>query len=246
LIVDSISSLDFQNVSGVIFAVLESLVLEHCGTKSTFEALFSSLPPSTLSKLRFHYAVTPSLDAVDTVISIISTLSITGPIFIKDADNDFTHSIDVGNYLTYLSIVRIQDPISPVPKWDGRPDLIDATKKSYVSFSYDNIISNIAYGSFVSSQFCCGGWSFVSAEEFVAAATKLRSSIQGADVGANRGSLRGSLKVLDILWQLVCDGHLFFGVSVTEYEDWGSQMAWEAHASRGPLKHVGTDGDGVV
>jgi hypothetical protein len=240
LIVDSISSLNFRNVSTIIVAVFESLILQHCGSKSTFESLFSSLPFSTRSLLRFHYATSPTLDAVDTITSIITALSITGPIFIKDADNDFAHCIDVGNYLTYLSIVQTPDPVpsslsdSRTTKWDGRPDLIDATKKSYVSFSYDNIISNIAYGSFVSSQFCCGGWSFISAQEFLAAATKLRASIQGADLGAERGGgTRGSLKVLDVLWQLVCDGQLFFGVSVAEYEDWGSRMAWEAHKRRG-------------
>ncbi|KAE9371801.1 hypothetical protein N431DRAFT_467959 [Stipitochalara longipes BDJ] len=245
LIVDSISSLDFKNVNTIIITVFESLMLKHCGTKSYFESLFSSLPAKTLSIIRFHYATSPTLDAVDTITSIITMFSITGPIFIKDADNDFTHSIDIGNYLTYLSIVK--DPShypSPLldspPKWNGRPDLIDATHKSYVSFSYDNIISNIAYGSFVSSQFCCGGWSFISAQDFLAAATKLRTSIQGADSGAvsgrKEGTTRGSLKVLDVLWQLVCDGQLFFGVSVAEYEDWGSRMAWEAHKKRGETR----------
>ena len=222
-------------------------MLHHVGSKEAFEGLFSSLPSSTVSKLRFHYATTPTIDAVDTVTSIIAALNITGPIFIKDADNDFSHSVDVGNYLTYLSIVKDQDPLSPAPKWDGRPDLIDATKKSYVSFSYDNIISNIAYGSFVSSQFCCGGWSFLAAEDFVDAAKRLRHSIQGADIGATNGSSsRGSLKVLDILWQLVCDGHLFFGAKVSEYEDWGSRMAWEAYANRKPQIEVKDEnGNGV-
>jgi hypothetical protein len=244
LIVDSISSLDFRNVSTIVIAVLESLILQHCGTKSYFESLFSSLPASTLSLIHFHYAKTPTVDAVDTVTSTIISLSTTGPIFIKDADNDFTHCIDIGNYLTYRSIVKVPShTLSPLaqcetPKWDGRPDLIDATRKSYVSFSYDNIISNIAYGSFVSSQFCCGGWSFTSAQDFLAAATKLKASIQGTDIGADgkEGGMRGSLKVLDVLWQLVCDGQLFFGVSVGEYEDWGSKMAWEAHAKRGMEK----------
>jgi len=72
---------------------------------------------------------------------------------------------------------------------------------------------------------------------------KLRCSIQGADIGAKGSSSRGSLKVLDILWQLVCDGHLFFGVSVSEYEDWGSRMAWEAYASRGRLNEVRDNGN---
>jgi hypothetical protein len=166
--------------------------------------------------------------------------------FIKDADNDFAHCIDIGNYLTYLSIIKTPSSSpssnSANPKWDSRPDLIDATHKSYVSFSYDNIISNIAYGSFVSSQFCCRGWSFISAADFLASATKLRNNIniQGADVRAEAReggmSARGSLKVLDVLWQLVCDEQLFFGVSVVEYEDWGSRMAWRAHKRMGKEK----------
>jgi hypothetical protein len=219
------------------------LVLQHCGTKAAFEELFSSLPASTNSLIHFHYARSSTLDAVDTVTSIITNLAITGPIFIKDADNDFAHCIDIGNYLTYLSVIKTPSSsrLSTIstPKWEGRPDLIDATHKSYVSFSYDNIISNVAYGSFVSSQFCCGGWSFISAQDFLAAATKLRASI-GKNVGIKEVEVattsRVSLKVLDVLWQLVCDGQLFFGVSVVEYEDWGSKMAWEAHKSRGKGK----------
>lgn len=73
----------------------------------------------------------------------------------------------------------------------------------------------------------------------MAAATKLREGIQGADIGATNGmtSRRGSLKVLDVLWQLVCDGNLFFGANVTEdYQDWGSKMAWEAYANQATLK----------
>jgi hypothetical protein len=56
-----------------------------------------------------------------------------------------------------------------------------------VSFSYDNIISNIAYGSFVSSQFCCGGWSFISAAGLRYRSKKIASqyNIKGADVGSS-------------------------------------------------------------
>jgi hypothetical protein len=31
-----------------------------------------------------------------------------------------------------------------------------------------------------------------------------------------------------VVWQLVCEGHLFFGLKVDGYKDWGSQGAWLA------------------
>jgi hypothetical protein len=234
LIVDSIYSLDLSHVRAVIIAVPEHLILDHCVSRYKFEDLFLVLPKSTVAKLRFFYATTSTVDAVDTATSIITSLSITGPIFIKDADNDFKHLVDIGNYLTYLPIIRDQSPTGQSLKLDTRPDLVDATRKSYVSFSYDNIISNIAYGSFVSSQFCCGGWSFLSAEVFVNTATALRDSIRSGTKGSANGDVGGTrenLKILDVLWQLLCDDHLFFGAKVSDYKDWGSCLAWETHAN---------------
>jgi hypothetical protein len=38
--------------------------------------------------------------------------------------------------------------------------------------------------------------------------------------------------VVDVLWQLVLEDHLFFGLKASDYKDWGSQAAWLAAISK--------------
>jgi hypothetical protein len=176
--------------------------------------------------MQFLYSSTQSGDAVETVALAIQEANIRGPIFIKDADNDFAHSVVDGNYVTFASIVRDDAPGMHHSQRFLRPDLVDAVRKSYVSFVYDNVVSNVAYGSFLSSNFCSGGWGFLSAEIFLGAATALRSLLRTS--GLESPDKLSELRVVDILWQLASEGHLFFGLKVTGYQDWGSEAAWLA------------------
>ena len=99
-------------------------------------------------------------------------------------------------------------------------------RKSYVSFVYDNVVSNVAYGSFLSSNFCSGGWGFLNAKLFLGAAKTLRSLLHTS--GLESAGKLSELRVVDVLWQLVSEGHLFFGLEVSDYQDWGSEAAWLA------------------
>jgi len=133
------------------------------------------------------------------------------------------------------------------------PDPGDAAPKSHVTFSSANTIDKIAYDAFGPSQPCCGGWSFLSAADFSTSADKLRRNTCIASSGASgdgvvdgtvaarssaeiggparaadesqaRGQ-RGVLRVQDVMWYMICDGHVFFGEKVSEFEDWASEMA---------------------
>ncbi|KAJ3164516.1 hypothetical protein HK101_000429 [Irineochytrium annulatum] len=241
LIVDCIHSLSCDKASRIIVAVRRSLVLDHFCSEAQFEKLFDILRPEKRSRLHFHYSTHQTHDTVETVSNVIREKNVQGPIFIKDADNDFSHPVEAGNYVTFLNVVREESnnaPVTPgekavaslLPERESRPDLIDATRKSYVSFSYDNIVSNIAMKSFISSQFCCGGWSFLEASHFVSGASKLRGLLGGVQLGGEVAqSSLVKLRVMDVMWQLMCEGHLFFGAKVTEYDDWGSVSAWTAY-----------------
>ena len=134
-----------------------------------------------------------------------------------------------GNYITYTSLVR-NEAETGGPLF-LRPDLVDAVHKSYVTFFYDNVVSNVSYSSFLSSDFCCGGWGFLKAEDFLNAAETLRKLLQSSGLKKKEGSEAGELRVVDVVWQLVCEGHLFFGLKVDGYKDWGSQGAWLASLS---------------
>ncbi|KAJ3190870.1 hypothetical protein HK101_008288 [Irineochytrium annulatum] len=242
LIVDCIHSLSCDKASRIIVAVRRSLILDHLPTEAAFEQLFDILRPEKRSRLHFHYSNHQTHDTVETVCNAIREKNVQGPIFIKDADNDFSHPVEAGNYVTFLNIVREESSDAPVttgdkagtsllPERELRPELIDATRKSYVSFSYDNIVSNIAMKSFISSQFCCGGWSFLDASTFVSGASKLRGLLGGVHLGGDVATQSANLKlrVMDVMWQLMCEGHLFFGAKVNEYDDWGSVAAWTAY-----------------
>jgi hypothetical protein len=177
----------------------------------------------------FVYSDTQSTDVCETIEMAIKQADIKGSIFIKDADNDFRTEVADGNYVSYTSIVK-EDPNDSTTlfSWQQslRPDLVDAMRKSYVSFVYDNVISNVAYGSFISSNFCCGGWSFLSAQLFLDAVTALRDLL--ATSGLETDGKASELRVVDVLWQLVSEGHLFFGIKADNYQDWGSNAAWLA------------------
>jgi hypothetical protein len=225
LIVDCLSNLITTNVSRIVIVVLRAVIEERCGSTQAFESMFRVLGPETAPKLAFYYADQQSSDAVDSVTQAIRGMNIQGSIFIKDADNDFAHTVFNGNYITFASLVRDDQAGGPVFL---RPDLVDAVRKSYVSFFYDNVISNVSYSSFLSSDFCCGGWGFLKAEDFLDATHKLRTLLKSSGLMKNAGSDAGDLRVVDIVWQLVCEGHLFFGLKVDGYKDWGSQGAWLA------------------
>ena len=242
LIVDSLSDLSLDNVSMVIVAVDKVLIEEYCGDTTSFERLFDVLGPEKRSRIQYYYASTQTADVIETISTVLDHYSITGPIFIKDADNNFVHSVDAGNYVTYLSIVKDEDRFSRPDSSSNsrqsirssstassqlrRPDLVDATKKSYLAFSYDNIVNNISHASFTSSKFCCGGYSFLRASDFLSASANLQESLFRAG-----GSADGtpSLKVVDVIYSLLLSGHIFFGARVSDYDDWGSPIAWSAY-----------------
>ncbi|KAF2395651.1 hypothetical protein EJ06DRAFT_266508 [Trichodelitschia bisporula] len=226
IIVNSIANLDVSNVSRIVLVVLRPLIESQCGSTTAFERLFDALPATTRSKLDFLYAPTQSPDAVETVAYAIREANILGPLFIKDADNDFAHCVVDGNYVTFTSIVRDDVVGMHAAQRFLRPDLVDAVRKSYVSFVYDNVVADVAYGSFLSSNFCCGGWGFLSAELFVHAAGTLRALLSTS--GLETGCRASELRVVDVLWHLASEGHLFFGLKVNEYRDWGSEAAWLA------------------
>ncbi|MCJ1371088.1 hypothetical protein MMC20_002303 [Loxospora ochrophaea] len=225
LIVDCISNLAVDRVSSIIVAVLKPFVELSCGTTAAFEELFRSLGEEKYQKMRFYYAKDLTQDAVETVTLAINAFNIRGPVFVKAADNGFVQSVDIGNYLSVSGVLRDQSPIE-ILGHGFRPGLMDVTSKNFVSFFYDNVISNIAHKPFVSSQFCCGGWAFLKAEDFLSATKTLRSLLQNARSISSSSDARSPLHIVDAVWQLMSQGHIFFGAKASAYDDWGTQATW--------------------
>ncbi|GAM87620.1 hypothetical protein ANO11243_056470 [Dothideomycetidae sp. 11243] len=220
LVVRSVAGLATENVSSIVLAVEKQVILRECGSTEAFERLFDDLDSRKHGLLEFYYSEDQTSDVIETVLAVQAALDIAGAVFIKDADNDFTFSIEAGNYMTLVNLV------SGNQSNNNRSSIADATHKSYVGSTYDNVISNLAYGSFVSSRFACGGWGFVDMADFVRAATDVRRSLSLAKSlvpASSPGDVK--LQVADIIWKLIVEGTLFFGIEVSDYADWGCPQA---------------------
>jgi hypothetical protein len=181
---------------------------------------------------------------------VISDCSVTGPIFIKELTSNFSHLAHAGNYLTYLNL----DP-APRGEYSARqinghipgPDPDDIAPKSHVTFASTNTIDTLSSSASSPSHPCSGGWSFLSAADFLASAHELWRNTCIADSGVDgdggvngarssaeiggpaeesraRGQ-RGALGVQGVMGYMICEGHVFVGEMVSEFEDWAGEMA---------------------
>jgi hypothetical protein len=106
----------------------------------------------------------------------------------------------------------------------------DNYNKSYVTKNELGNISNIVEKRIVSSEFCCGGYGFRAASEYLEAYHKV--------------SHIDSLYVSHVIFQMLLDGVVFSTVDATSYKDWGTLKSWNAYKSR--FATVFIDIDGVI
>lgn len=103
--------------------------------------------------VQFLIADKPTKSQAETVAAAITSLKITGPIFIKDADNLCQCSVKPGNtVLTY--------PIENL-------EIIDPQHKSYVEVDDQNFITNIIEKRVISGLISSGGYGFLDSSMFI-------------------------------------------------------------------------------
>jgi hypothetical protein len=95
----------------------------------------------------------PTSSQSETVAQALIRSNISGAFFVKDCDNMFKVRWGGGNELAVLDLNNV--------------GLIDAKNKSYVNVDTLGNISNIVEKQVISNLFCCGGYGFRDAEEFL-------------------------------------------------------------------------------
>lgn len=151
------------------------------------------------SKTEFIFLDGPTRDQPETVKLAIERGGITGPIVIKDSDNQFAVTHKPGNYVCYADL--------------NKSGLIKPSNKSYLTSDKSGYIANIVEKSVISPYFCVGGYSFASAEEFV-------STLDSLSTDSDR-------YISHIIFQLILDGSKFQGIEVEGYHDWGTVEDWD-------------------
>lgn len=137
--------------------------------------------------------------ASDTVSQCIELLEIEGGIFIKDSDDYFKiDKIDVNQICTF-----------PIQDGDG----IIAENKSYIKEDENGWVTDIAEKEVISSNFCCGLYSFADAKEFVEYFRSMESEEE--------------IYISHVIDEMIYDSIIFTNKKSTNYIDWGTQADWD-------------------
>jgi hypothetical protein len=211
MLVDAVGGLDLENVTRVIVGVLQEHVSLHCGGEpEAILAAFADGPPH-LRNIEIVLVVIEkeTIDQVQTIERILEAASVTGPIFLKDCDNQFACPVQATNGVATLEITKDVLSIS-IP-----------AGKSYVSLTPSGVITNIVEKVIVGNTFCVGGYSFASVETFKTHTQKCREHRELTC------STNTELAVSDIIWlQMLTTSEPFVSMPVSGYKDWGTLSAW--------------------
>lgn len=154
----------------------------------------------------------PTRNQPETIARAIESLGIVGSIYIKDVDNYFVTELPKGNFVSVSDARKIKH---------------DVFQKSYIK-SELGTIRNIVEKNVISDTFCCGGYGFGDAAEFLDYYEKNQH--------------HDNLYLSHIIYDMMLGGHIFKSVDVEEYEDWGTLEAWESYKNEFQTVFIDLDG----
>lgn len=145
----AVEKMEMSNYDRVLVVCLR----EHLDAYLTPESLAKVLAGLGHSNVNLCVLEQPTASQSETVALALEKAQVTGSFFIKDCDNLFHFRWNGGNEIAVLDLNNV--------------GLIDAKNKSYVNADALGNVSNIVEKQVISNFFCCGGYGFRSAEEFL-------------------------------------------------------------------------------
>ncbi len=164
--------------------------------------------------LEFLVLDAPTRSQAETVATTIQRARVTGGVFVKDCDNRFALD-EVGG--DRIAVVDLNDV-------DG----VDARSKSYVTADPLGYAVNIVEKQVISHRFCCGGYGFGDAREFV----EHFERISHAD----------EVYVSHVIYSMILAGAKFRISAARDYQDWGTAREFRRHAARHLVLFCDIDG----
>lgn len=158
----------------------------------------------------------PTSSQSETIYQAIKQGNIDGSIFIKDCDNVFSCQPEPINSVATIDLNDIE--------------LVDAKNKSYVEVDSLGIISNIVEKEVISNFFCCGGYSFQSADKFCQVFESINSEKE--------------VYISHVIYKMLMSNEEFIRKSASNYIDWGTLREYRHYCK----KHITVfcDVDGVL
>lgn len=211
MVAEAIRDLDLTNVAGIYLVILK----EHVDNYNCLSGLREAFRDVGLDeKLSIVVLNSPTKSQPETVARAIESNNITGPFFIKDSDNTFRCNIAPQNAVAVYDLTKMAS--------------VNAANKSYIMLDDNKLIKNIVEKQVISSFFCSGGYSFLSADDFLKHFYKLQTY--------------ENLYVSHIIFDMLLENVVFEPLFVTDYEDWGTLEDWNAYKATYSTLFVDLDG----
>lgn len=233
---DVLKCLDLENVSRVVLALRREHLAKFCESDAgRLEKLVSKkcFDPSrrVVPKFEVFIMEIETASAPETVVHVLHSLKISGPIFIKDSDGSFRHKVLPANYVVGLKI-------------DTNSDVEHLAAKSFLEIT-GTLLTNIQEKQIISDTISVGGYGFQDACEFiqsVQALLKIKDHINlvmggptdrgTAPVSASSSSSPSPqtvsrLFISHVIQHMMVSSKILFAVDLTEaFDDWKTEIGW--------------------
>jgi len=211
MVAESIKGLPYDDFEEIHMVVLKEH-LETYGCESGIKDAFGIL--GIRGKLRLVILEEPTKNQPETVSKCLSITGRQVSFLIKDTDNYFESKDIIPNSIMTYDLMRMNN--------------VNASNKSYVEKNEKGLITNILEKQIISSEFCCGGYSFASPSEF----QKNFEEIKHHD----------DLYLSHVVFQMILNDIAFTTSPVEEYFDWGTKKDWDEYKSAFGTFFVDIDG----
>jgi hypothetical protein len=192
----SISKLDFQHFTKIIFICLE----EHL--KFISEEKIKILLKEYCKNIEIVILSEPTKSQSETVFKALEFCNVSGPFFVKDCDNQFSFSFSGESQIATL---LLSDETGT-----------NATNKSYVDVDSFNNVKNIVEKRVISNQFCCGGYGFDSSQKFMDAFKDIEERNNGPD----------EIYLSHVIYELLLRGNQFKASMASSFIDLGTSKEY--------------------
>lgn len=229
MVVDALGALDLTHVNHVVVGLLKEHVDKYCGgdVSAILKIFEDGVPRLQEIKVSIVVIAEETVDQTQTIECIINAAKVTGPIFLKDCDNQFKCPVPAVDGVATLEITR-----------ETESGVSNVASKGYVAVnSQTGQLTSIVEKLMVSNTFCIGGYAWKSAQDFLSRVAQARKYQIMAS--ATKGV---ELAVSDVIWLKMAAGAPFFSIPAANYEDWGTLPSWRAFCDSFKTLFVDIDG----
>ena len=229
MVVDALGALDLTHVNHIVVGLLKEHVVKYCGgdVDAILKIFEDGVPRLQEIKVSIVVIAEETVDQTQTIECILNAAKVTGPIFLKDCDNQFKCSVPAVDGVATLEITR-----------ETESGVSNVASKGYVAVNAQTgQLTSIVEKLMVSNTFCIGGYAWKSAQDFLSRVAQARKYQIMASATKDV-----ELAVSDVIWLKMATGAPFFSIPAANYEDWGTLPSWRAYCDSFKTLFVDIDG----